>query len=382
LATSDPARLAELAREDGRLGLDTEFMPEGRYRPLLCLVQIAAGGEIAVLDPLQGGFDPGPLAEVMADPAVEIIVHAGRQDVAILRREWQTDFANVFDTQIAAGFAGFSAQAGYNGLLHDVLKVRLPKTASFTRWDQRPLTDEQVRYARGDVEHLLALRDEIARRLESRGRLEWALEECRAIAEATDERDPGEVWRRLPRVNGLDARDRAVARELAAWRERTASEEDRPVGSVLRDPTVVELAKRQPGGRRELAQIRGINPDVVRRRGAALLEAIARGKQADPVHLDEGDRLQTDSVDGPVIALAESLVRSRAQEAGLAYELIAARADLAPIVVSVRRNGPEPDVRTLRGWRRELVGAELLDLLAGARSLAVGPGGRVQVSEA
>jgi ribonuclease D len=381
LATSDPARLAELARADGRLGLDTEFMPEGRYRPLLCLVQIAAGDEIAVLDPLQG-FDAAPLAAVLADPEVEIIVHAGRQDVAILRREWQTDFTNVFDTQIAAGFAGFSAQAGYNGLLHDVLKVRLPKTASFTRWDARPLTDEQLRYARGDVEHLLALRDEIAARLESRGRLDWAREECRAIAEATDERDPDEVWRRLPRVNGLDARDRAVARELAAWRERTAAEEDRPVGSVLRDPTVVELAKRQPGGRRELAQIRGVNPDVVRRRGNAVIEAIARGKQAEPVHLDESDRMQTESADGPVIALAESLVRSRAQEAGLAYELIAARADLAPIVVSVRRGAPEPDVRTLRGWRRELVGAELLELLAGRRTLAVGSGGRVQVSEA
>ena len=378
---SDPARLAELARADGRLGLDTEFMPEGRYKPLLCLVQIAAGGEIAVLDPLEG-FEPGPLAEVLADPAVEIIVHAGRQDVAILRREWETEFANVFDTQIAAGFAGFSAQAGYNGLLHDVLKVRLPKTASFTRWDARPLTDEQLRYARGDVEHLLALRDEIATRLESRGRLEWALEECRAIAEATDERDPGEVWRRLPRVNGLDARDRAVARELAAWRERTAAEEDRPVGSVLRDPTVVELAKRQPTGRRELSQIRGVNPDVVRRRGAAVLEAIARGKEAEPVHLDDGDRLQTESADGPVIALAESLVRSRAQEAGLAYELIAARADLAPIVVAARRGAPEPDVRTLQGWRRELVGAELLELLAGGRTLSVGDGGRVQVREA
>jgi len=378
---SDPARLAELARADGRLGLDTEFMPEGRYRPLLCLVQIAAGGEIAVLDPLEG-FDPTPLAEVLADPAVEVVVHAGRQDVAILRREWQTEFANVFDTQIAAGFAGFSAQAGYNGLLHDVLKLRLPKTASFTRWDARPLTDEQLRYARGDVEHLMALRDEIAGRLESRGRLEWAREECRAIAEATDERDPGEVWRRLPRVNGLDARDRAVARELAAWRERTAAEEDRPVGSVLRDPTVVELAKRQPSGRRELAQIRGVNPDVVRRRGTAVLEAIARGLEADPVHLDEGDRLQTEAADGPVIALAESLVRSRAQEAGLAYELIAARADLAPIVVAARRGVPEPDVRTLRGWRRQLVGDELLELLAGRRSLTVTDGGRVRVTEA
>src|SRR6476661_4594420 len=257
-------------------------MPEGRYRPLLCLVQICAGGEIDVLDPLEG-FDPAPLAAVLADPAVEVVVHAGRQDVAILRREWSIEFTNVFDTQVAAGFAGSSAQAGYNGLLHDVLKIRLPKTASFTRWDARPLTEEQLRYAEGDVEHLVALADEIGARLSARGRLEWAREECVAIAEATDERDPEEVWRRLPRVSGLDPRDRAVARELAAWRERTAAREDRPVGAILRDPTVIELAKRQPDGRRELSQIRGITPDVVRRRGEDVVEAIERGKQAEPI---------------------------------------------------------------------------------------------------
>src|SRR4051794_15728551 len=180
--------LAEAARAQGRLGLDTEFMPEGRYRPLLCLVQIVVGEHVQVLDPLVGSFDPSSLAAVLADPAVEIVLHAGRQDVAILRREWRTTFANVFDTQVAAGFAGFSAQAGYNGLLHDVLRIRLPKTASFTRWDARPLTDEQIRYARGDVEHLLPLADDIQRRLGDRGRLEWAREECVAIAEATDER--------------------------------------------------------------------------------------------------------------------------------------------------------------------------------------------------
>jgi len=381
LATSDARRLAQLAREDGRLALDTEFMPEGRYKPLLCLVQVAAGGEIAVLDPLEG-FDPAPLAAVLADPAIEVVLHAGRQDVAILRREWLTTFANVFDTQVAAGFAGFPAQAGYSGLLHDVLHVRVAKTASFTRWDVRPLTDEQLHYARGDVEHLLALADEIGARLRDRGRLEWAREECRAIAEATDERDPGEAWRRLPRVAGLDPRARAVARELAAWRERMAASEDRPVGSVVRDPTVVELAKRQPEGRRDLAQIRGVNPDVVRRRGPDVLAAIERGRQAEPVRLDDADRFSTESVDGPVIALAESLVRVRAQEAGLAYELIAARADLAPVVVAARRGDAEPDVRTLRGWRRELVGAELLELLAGRRSLGVDAGGRARVSDA
>jgi ribonuclease D len=374
--------LAAAAHEHGRLGLDTEFMPEGRYKPLLCLVQIVVGDRVEVLDPIQDAFDPTPLAEVLADPDIEIVLHAGRQDVAILRREWKTTFTNVFDTQVAAGFAGFSAQAGYNGLLHDVLRIRLPKTASFTRWDARPLTEEQIAYARGDVEHLLPLADDIQRRLRERGRLEWAREECVAIAEATDERDPDEVWRRLPRVSGLDPRERAVAQAIAGWRERTAAKEDRPVGAILRDPTVVELAKRQPKGRRDLSQIRGITPDVVRRRGEDVITAIQAGLQSDPIRLEESDRASTEAVDGPTIALAESLVRSRAQEAGLAYELIAARADLSPVVVAARRGGPEPDVRTLRGWRRELVGAELLELLAGRRTLGVGEGGRVRVTEA
>jgi ribonuclease D len=373
-------RLAARAREEGRLGIDTEFMPEGRYRPLLCLVQICIGEDVVVLDPLGDDLgDSAPLAAVMADPAVELVLHAGRQDVAILRRAWDTKFANVFDTQIAAGFAGFSAQAGYTGLLHDVLKIRLAKSASFTRWDARPLTPEQLHYAREDVEHLLPLADDLQRRLRERGRLEWAREECRVIADATDERDPDQVWRRLPRISGLDPRERALARELAAWRERVAAAEDRPVGAVVRDPTLVELAKRGPRGPKELAQIRGAGPDVVRRRAHDILAALERGRAAEPIRLEEGERLPTETVDGPTIALAEALVRARAQDAGLAYELIAARADLAPIVVATRRGKPEPDVRTLRGWRRELVGDELLELLAGRRRLGVGPDGAVQV---
>ncbi len=188
------------------------------------------------------------------------------------------------------------------------------------------------------------------------------------------------MWRRLPRVSGLDPRDRAVARELAAWRERTAAKEDRPVGSVLRDPTVVELAKRHPAGRRDLSQIRGVNPDVVRRRGPEILAAVERGRAAEPIRLDDGERFSTEAADGPVIALAEALVRCRAQEAGLAYELIAARADLAPVVVAARRGRPEPEVRTLQGWRRELVGDELLELLAGRRTLGVGEAGRIRIT--
>jgi ribonuclease D len=378
LEADEVTRLAERAKSEGRFGIDTEFLPEGRYRPLLCLVQVCVGAEIVLLDPL-AGFDPSPLAGLLADPAIEVVLHAGRQDVAILRREWGCEITNLFDTQVAAGFAGSSAQAGYTGLLNDVLKIRVAKTASFTRWDVRPLTPEQLSYAREDVEHLLPLADELQRRLRASGRLEWAREECQVVADVSDERDPEEVWRRLPRASGLDPRERAVARELSAWRERTAMAEDRPVGSVLRDPALVELAKRQPIGRHELGQIRGVNPDLIRRRSADIVSAIERGREAPPLRLEDSDRLMTESGDSPTVALSEALVRARAHEAGLAYELIAARADLTPIVVAARRGDPEPDVRTLKGWRRELVGAELLELLGGRRRLGVGENGRVEI---
>ena len=145
----------------------------------------------------------------------------------------------------------------------------------------------------------------------------------------------------------MSAKERAVARELAAWRERTAEAEDRPVGSIVRDPTLVELAKRQPTERSKLASIRGVNPEVVRRRGGDIVEAIRRGREAEPIRLEGGERLSVDAADGPTIALAEALVRARALEAGLAYELIAARADLSPVVVAVRRGHEPPPVRTL-----------------------------------
>jgi ribonuclease D len=371
-------RIDALARAAGRFAIDTEFLPEGRYRPLLCLVQIAVDDEIFLLDPLVG-FDHAPLAALIADPEIEVVLHAGRQDVAILRREWKTDFENLFDTQVAAGFAGFSAQAGYTGLLNDVLGIRVAKSASFTRWDRRPLTDEQTKYAREDVEHLLELASELQNRLEPNGRLSWAVEECLAVAQVSDIKDPEEVWRRLPRVNSLSPRQRAIAQELGAWRERVAEAENRPIGNVLKDQCVPELAKRQPKNREELGHIRGIGSDVVRKRGNDILEAIQRGLTSEPIRLPEVERLGVEPIDSATIALAESFIRTRALEAGLAYELIASRADLTQIIVASRRGREEPDVRTLRGWRRELVGEELLELLKGEKRLQVGSKGNVEV---
>jgi ribonuclease D len=383
---SGVAELARRARETGRLGIDTEFMGEGRYRALLCLVQVAVDdpdggdtGHVEVLDPLDDSLDPGPLAELLADPEIEVVMHAGRQDVALLRRVWETEVRNVFDTQLAAGFAGLRAQLGYEPLLSELLGIRLSKSASFTRWDARPLSPEQLEYAREDVLHLLQIADALQDRLRGLDRLEWAREECRFLEDATDIREIKTVFDRLPRVNSLDPTRRAVAWELAEWRERTAREADRPVQTVLPDAGLVEVAKRRPRTMERLRQIRGLNESALHRRGKAILEAVERGRDREPIPV-EGERpAQTEPEDAALIALAEALVRARALESRLAYELIAARADLQRIALSVRDGTPEPTVRTLTGWRRELVGAELLDLLAGRLSLRVGPDRRVHV---
>jgi ribonuclease D len=252
------------------------------------------------------------------------------------------------------------------------------KTASYTRWDARPLTAEQLSYAAEDVVHLLELSDELQRRLSASGRLEWAREECHRIETASDERDPLSAWERLPRVGQLDPRSRAVARELAAWRERTAASEDKPVNSVLADPSLVELAKRQPSSTDALGQIRGLHPSTIRRRGAAILGAIETGRQATPIPREEG-RGRSDASDVPLIVLAEALLRARALQADLAYELIASRAELEAIVGAARRGEREPEVRALTGWREELVGADLRDLLAGRSALSVGEQRRLRL---
>jgi len=377
--------LAARARETGRLGVDTEFMGEGRYRSLLCLVQVAVdaqdGGEarVEVLDPLEGNLDPAPLAAVLADPDIEIVVHAGRQDVALLKRMWNTEFVNIFDTQVAAGFAGLRAQLGYEALLGEVCGVRLRKSASFTRWDARPLSPEQVEYAREDVLHLLQLAASLQDRLAGLGRLEWAREECRMLEPVTDVRDVDSVFERLPRVNSLDPAQRAVAYELAAWREVTAQEADRPVQTILSDAGLVEVAKRRPKTMERMRQIRGINEATLHRRGKAVLEAVERGREREPIPV-EGDRpAHAKPEDAVLIALGEALVRARALESKLAYELIAAKADLQRIALAVRDDQPEPAVRTLEGWRRELVGEELIELLRGELTLGIGPDRRLVI---
>jgi ribonuclease D len=416
-------QVAARARLAGRIALDTEFMGEGRYRTLLCLIQLAvadtlkgtphgahskgtypegtrrqAGGtggehpggheQIEIIDPLAGGQREGshpkghkrakplgeagePLAQVLEDAQIEVIVHAGRQDIALLRRALDCDVRNVFDTQVAAGFLGMPAQCSYDTLLAELLDVRLGKSASFTRWDARPLSPEQLSYAREDVVHLTALAAELERRLEQAGRLQWAREECEFLERVSDERDIDAIFARLPRIRGMSAASQGVARELVAWREQTAAERDRTVQSVLADTPLVEIAKRKPSSLRKLEEIRGVGQNSLRKRGDELLAVVQRGMESAQEPLASDPRPpQPRPDDAPLIALSEALVRARAREADLAYELLASRADLQAIVIG-ERTGERAEVRTLHGWRRELVGGELLALLDGRISLSV-----------
>ena len=382
------AELADRAAEGGRIAIDTEFVSERRYQALLCLVQVAVpdpsaedGVRTEVIDPLEGEPDFSPLARVLADPEIEVVMHAGRQDVAIMRRTFDTEVRNIFDTQVAAGFLGFGNQEGYESLVRKVLGVKLKGSEGFTRWDKRPLTPQQLEYAGDDARLLLALGEELERRLEELGRLEWAREESRSLEEVSDERDAQRSYERLPRLGRLNEKARGVALELTEWREDEARGADRAPGSVLPDQALVELARRTPRDKHGLEQIRGLPPQTLHRRADALLSAIDRGRSrtappppAEPLARDPGD--------APLVSLAQALVRHRSMESGVAVELIATQSELSSLIGSLRRGENGDQVRVAQGWRRELVGDELKELVEGRRALSVNPDGGLRVTPA
>jgi ribonuclease D len=380
------AELAERAAEGGRIAIDTEFVSERRYQALLCLIQVAVpdpsaegGARTEVLDPLEGDPDFSPLARVLADPAVEVVMHAGRQDVALLRRTLDTDVTSIFDTQVAAGFLGFGNQEGYESLVRKVLKVKLKGSEGFTRWDRRPLTPQQLEYAADDARLLLALGEELERLLEELGRLEWAREESRTLEDVSDERDALRSYERLPRLGRLSEATRGIAFSLAEWREEEARSADRAPGSILPDQALVELARRTPRDKHGLEQIRGLPPQTLHRRADALIAAIegGRGRTAPPGPAEPTPR---EPGDAALVSLAQALVRHRSTESGVAVELIATQSELAALVGSLRRGEDTENVRVAHGWRRELVGDELRELVEGRRALSVDPEGGLRVT--
>ncbi len=358
-------------RAAGRMGLDTEFLREKTYFARLCLAQVATPERVFLIDPTRG-LDVSPLAGLLADPAIETIVHAGWQDLQLFYQRTGCVPANVFDVQLGAGFAGLSASLAYGRLVQEVMGVELEKGEAYTDWCRRPLTDKQLRYAADDVRYLLPVAERLKAKLAELGRSEWAAEEMRWLetpeAYAVDE----EVWRKVTGQGNLSPRQAAVLRELAHWREEAAAQRDLPRGWLVKDVTLVEIARRSPSSVAELKTIRGIEPREAERYAPGILKAIERGHEAPPVKRPTAPNKHIQMRARMIAGLADALLRARAEQAGIAPELVASRSELDALLFAVLSGRvDDSEHRLLQGWRRDLAGDPIVGLASGRCALRV-----------
>jgi ribonuclease D len=362
--------LVEQLRDEPRYALDTEFHRERTYFPKLALLQLAWGDSVAVVDPL--AVDVAPLAAILTGPATALL-HAASQDLEVLDLSCGAVPGDLFDTQIAAGFLGMSSPS-LSELHERQLGKVLTKGDRLTDWLRRPLTAEQLRYAASDVADLLRLHDQLTAQLERRGRLSWALDECaNLLAKARGGRNPELAYLRIKEVRQLRGRAVGVARAVAAWRERRAATLDMPTRHVLPDLAVAGIAQRAPATLSELRKIRGIDDRHLRPPVADdLLEAVRAGRSGPAPLARPAGRTEVPREYRPAVGLLAAWVGQLARNLEIDSTLLATRADLEDLLKD------DPAARLGQGWRAELVGAQVRELLAGRAALAFeGQGGLV-----
>lgn len=350
------------------IAVDTEFLRERTYFPKLCLVQVAAGDNIAAIDPILID-DLTPLAELFEDPSVTKVFHACGQDLEVLLDGMGVTCAPVFDTQLAAAFLGLRQQVSYASLVESYCGVRLPKAESLTDWSRRPLDPEQLTYAEDDVRYLPGIYDRMMSELIERDRLSWVAPEMEALCDpARIKRDPREAYRRLRRAGSLTRRQLAVAREACAWREETAARRDLPRKWVASDEVIVEVCKRTPTTLDRLRRIRGTD-QIGEGDARSLLAAVARGAACPADECPKMERHARPSADTEsVIDLMYAVLRLISERSGVATQLIATRDDLLEFVQDRGSSS------LASGWRHELAGSTLERLLAGEVGLTVRDG--------
>jgi ribonuclease D len=365
------AEAADLARRAGAVALDTEFLRERTYRARLCLVQVATRDGIWLIDAAVQD-DLTAVTGLLADPSVEVVVHAGKQDLQIFHDAYGVLPRNVFDVQIAAGFAGLGASLPYGRLVAEVLGVRLEKAESYTDWCNRPLSEGQLSYAADDVRYLLGAADALKAQLNDMNRMGWVTEELAALqADATYTSDPGEAWRRVGGRGSLSGRQAAVLKEVARWREEAAEARNLPRGWIVKDVTLVEIARRAPASPAQLKAIRGLNPREAERSGASILAAVEQGKRADPITLKKSPSRAIQHRVRALTGIADALIKARSDQAGVAPEFVATRDELESVLVDVLEGSDDVSHHALLvGWRLELAGRSILALVQGRIAIA------------
>jgi ribonuclease D len=365
--TRDLADACDRLARHPYITVDTEFLRETTYYPLLCVAQMASADEAVVVDALAEGLDLKPFYELMADERVLKVFHAARQDIEIVWHEAGLIPRPIFDTQVAAMVLGYGDSISYDQLVQRITGDALDKSHRFTDWSRRPLSPAQVKYAISDVTHLRDVFNALDADLHKRGRADWVGEEMEVLTSPDTYRvEPELAWQRL-KTRARKPKELAVLMEVAAWREREAQTRDVPRGRVLKDDVVGEIAQQAPTTVERLAGLRSLPRGFERSRwGQDILAAVERGLARDPKSLPKFERQRGSGNGAATVELLKVLLRMTSERHAVAAKVIATIDELEQIA-----NDDEADVPALHGWRRELFGEKALALKHGKLALAV-----------
>jgi ribonuclease D len=353
------------------IAVDTEFLRDQTYWPKLCLVQVAGPNSVAAIDPLAAGIDLTPLYDLMQNPEVLKVFHAGRQDLEIFFHATAKVPAPIFDTQVAAMVCGFGESASYESLVNKLAKASVDKSSRFTDWSYRPLTERQLIYALDDVIHLRTVYVKLREQLEQTGRETWLEGDMAVLSDPAIYRlDPADAWRRV-KLRNPKPRTLAALKAVAAWRETEAQKRDLPRGRILRDEALIELATHMPASTAQLARTRGLPGGFADGKwGAAVIEALAAviALPQDQLPKPEAHPEPPSNV-GSTVELLKVLLKYKAEKNGVAARLLATTDELERIAAGREH---------LSGWRQELFGADAEALRDGKLMLGL-ERGRVKI---
>jgi ribonuclease D len=376
--TSELAAACERLARHPVITVDTEFLRETTYYPLLCVVQIASTEEAVVIDALASGIDLKSFFELMVNEKVLKVFHAARQDIEIIWHRAAIVPHPIFDTQVAAMVLGHGDSIGYDQLVERISGHRPDKTHRFTDWSRRPLSKEQINYAISDVTHLRDVFLALDSDLRKRGRSDWVSAEMEILTSPrTYDFHPERAWERL-KTRVRKPKELAVLMEVAAWREQEAQSRDVPRGRVLKDDAIGDIATHAPTTVERLAGLRSLPKGFDRSKwGAEIVAAVQRGLARDPAMLPKLEKPRNNSNGAAIVELLKVLLRMTSERHGVASKVIATVDDLERIAAD-----DHADVAALHGWRRELFGEAALSLKHGRLALAIEKGRVVKVDRA
>ncbi len=359
------SELIDRLRDAGTFAYDSEFIGELTYLPKLCLIQVGTAAEVSLIDPI-ARIDLTPFWELVADPSIEKITHAGQQDLEPVIRHLNRPGQNVFDTQISAGFVGMAYPVSLSKLVREIVGARLGKGLTFTHWDQRPLSAQQLRYAANDVRYLPAIRVELGERLERLGHTAWAAEECAAQCDVGLYRfDPETAYLKVRGAGSLQPQALAVLKQLVLWRNEAAKQHDVPPRAFLKDEILIDMSREPIKSAEKLARVRGLPRPVEHAHGAEIVEATKRGLATPVTEMPQSRTIEETPTDkhraDALWAVTQCLCIGRKIDP----DLVCSRQEIGRLYRQLLAGETPAGLRLLSGWRHEAVASTLLELIDG-----------------